>query len=151
MRVAAPMSNPSECGASPCRNLAAFRCACCKFGYCSGKVCKESNRNTYKRCRSSVTPSDCCAQQVKSDCGRTAYRHSTGERAGTCNYKEILVGRVSCSYRTIQLVPTQLKHTGPRIATETRPIHNTDDMGIRVGLRTAPVAIMEEMRNARQT
>ena len=44
----------------------------------------------------------------------------------------------------------KLKYTGLRIATETRPIHNTDDMGIRVGLRTAPVAIMEEMRNARQ-
>src|ERR1700722_8399508 len=37
---------------APCRNLATFRCACCKFGCRSGKVCKESNRNTYKRtCR----------------------------------------------------------------------------------------------------
>ena len=95
-------------------------------------------------CRSSAT------SQVKSDCGRTACRHSTGEPAGTYSYNEILVGRVCYSYRTIQLVPTQLKYTGLRIATETRPIHNTDDMGICVGLRTAPVAIMGEMRNARQ-
>jgi len=102
------------------------------------------------KCARRATGTDCCAQQVKSDCGRTACLHSTEKRAGTYRYKEILVGRVCYSYRTIQLVPTQLKYTGLRIATETRPIHNTDDMGICVGLRTAPVAIMGEMRNARQ-
>ena len=46
------MLNPGECSASPFQNLATFRCACCKFSCCSGKVCKENKWNNYKRtCR----------------------------------------------------------------------------------------------------
>ena len=65
------------------------------------------------KCARRATGTDCCAQQVKSDCGRTACLHSTEKRAGTYRYKEILVGRVCWSYRTIQLVPTQAKVYGP--------------------------------------
>jgi hypothetical protein len=59
--------------------------------------------------------------------------HSTWERADTYSYREILVGRVPCSCRVIQLVPAQLYPLHLSLAqlkyfaTEARPIRNSQN------------------------